>query len=62
MFTASRSKEVALSEQKHAALGVRDEELVEEIDRISQHEDGKQDDDLAFEIFASRCPGNSSMI
>lgn len=51
-----------MSEQEHAALGVRDEELVEEIDRISQHEDGKQDDDLAFEIFASRCPGNSSMI
>lgn len=51
-----------MSDQERAALEVRDEELVEEIDRVGQHDDGKQDDDLAFEIFASRCPGNSSMI
>jgi hypothetical protein len=56
MFAAPRDEEVAMSDQERAALEVRDEELVEEIDRVGQHDDGKQDDDLAFEIFASRCP------
>lgn len=43
-------------ERENATVDRNDELLAEEIAELGRQDDEQRDDDLAFEIFASRCP------